>query len=144
MKEKILIVDDSVETRLLLARFLEASGFVVHEAQDGESGLDRVREFIPDLILLDIVMPGLDGYQVCERLKSDPDSRDIPVIFLSVRSEADEKIKGLSVGGADYITKPFHRGEVVARIENQLKIRRLTDALKAANSELTEKQKQSR
>ncbi|WP_373500256.1 PP2C family protein-serine/threonine phosphatase [Desulfococcus sp.] len=141
MKEKILIVDDSPETRILLARFLGASGYDIEEAQDGESGLNRVREFMPDLILLDIVMPGIDGYQVCERIKADPEIKDIPVIFLSVRSEAEEKIKGLAVGAADYITKPFHRGEVVARIENQLKIRRLTDALKAANAELTEKQK---
>lgn len=141
MKEKILIVDDSVETRALLARFLGTSGYVVEEAGDGEEALIRVREFLPDLILLDIVMPGLDGYQVCERIKSDPGVQDIPVVFLSVRSEAEEKIKGLAVGGADYITKPFHRGEVVARIENQLKIRRLTDALRSANAELTEKQK---
>lgn len=141
MKEKILIVDDSVETRALLARFLGASGYAVEEAEDGEGALERVRSFMPDLILLDIVMPGMDGYQVCERIKSDPEAQNIPVVFLSVRSEAEEKIRGLAVGGADYITKPFHRGEVVARIENQLKIRKLTDALRAANAELTEKQR---
>ena len=93
------------------------------------------------MILLDIVMPGIDGYKVCEILKNDTKTGDIPIIFLSARSEAADKIKGLDIGGSDYITKPFDRGEVMARIENQLKIRRLTHALLKANAELTEKQK---
>ena len=141
MQEKILIVDDSPDMRVLLARFLKASGYDIAQAENGEGGLRQVREFKPDLILLDIVMPDMDGYQVCERIKADPDSSDIPVIFLSARSEAADKIKGLEIGGADYITKPFDRGEVIVRIQNQLKIRRLTYELIAANSELTEKQK---
>jgi len=141
MQEKILIVDDSPDMRVLLARFLKASGYDIAQAENGEGGLRQVREFKPDLILLDIVMPDMDGYQVCERIKADPDSSDIPVIFLSARSEAADKIKGLEIGGADYITKPFDRGEVIVRIQNQLKIRRLTYELIAANYELTEKQK---
>ncbi|MDX9786922.1 MAG: SpoIIE family protein phosphatase [Desulfobacterales bacterium] len=141
MKEKILIVDDSQEIRILLSRFLTASGYEIAEAQNGDDGLIQLIEFMPDLILLDIVMPGIDGFQVCERIKSDPNTKEIPVIFLSARSEAADKIKGLAIGGADYITKPFDRGEVMARIENQLKIRHLTNALMAANYELTEKQK---
>jgi len=141
MKDKILIVDDSRDIRILLARFLKAAGYEVAEAEDGEDCLRKVHEWRPDLILLDIVMPGIDGYQVCERIKADRFTRDIPIIFLSARSEASDKIKGLEVGGADYVTKPFDRGEVMARIENQLKIRRLTDELIAANAELTEKQK---
>ncbi|OPY19240.1 MAG: Transcriptional regulatory protein YycF [Syntrophus sp. PtaB.Bin075] len=141
MKEKILIIDDSPDIRALLARFLRKAGYDIAEAHDGEDGLRQVKVWKPDLILLDIVMPGIDGYQVCRSIKGDSCSRDIPVIFLSARSEAADKIKGLAIGGADYITKPFDRGEVMARIENQLKIRHLTYELILANAELTEKQK---
>jgi sigma-B regulation protein RsbU (phosphoserine phosphatase) len=141
MKEKILIVDDSQEIRMLLGRYLKAAGYETAEAENGEAGLNQARECLPDLILLDIIMPDIDGFKVCEKLKSDPDFMDIPVIFLSARSDTADKVKGLAIGGADYITKPFDRGEVMARIENQLKIRRLTDALMAANLELMQKQK---
>ncbi len=141
MAEKILIVDDSPDIRVLLAHLLKANGYDVAEAENGEEGMCQVESFKPDLILLDIVMPGLDGYQVCEALKADPASRDIPVVFLSSQSEAADKIKGLAIGAADYITKPFDKGEVIARIANQLKIRRLTYELIAANAELTAKQK---
>jgi sigma-B regulation protein RsbU (phosphoserine phosphatase) len=141
LKDRILIIDDSLDFRALLARLLKASGFEMMEAESGEEGLQKIGEFQPDLILLDIMMPGIDGYEVCERIKADPCSRDIPIIFLSGRTDAADKIRGLAIGGADYITKPFDRGEVIARIENQLKIRRLTDELIATNAELTEKQK---
>lgn len=141
MKAKILIVDDSPEIRVLLARFLSKAGYDITEAQNGEEALVRLRESMPDLILLDIIMPDIDGFEVCEKIKTDPEFKDIPVIFLSARSEAADKIKGLAIGGADYVTKPFDRGEVVARIENHLKLRRLTDALVTANAELIEKQK---
>jgi sigma-B regulation protein RsbU (phosphoserine phosphatase) len=140
-KEKILIVDDSPEIRILLSRFLNASGYEIAEAENGEQGLKLVRIFKPDLILLDIVMPGIDGYAVCESIKADPCLQDIPIIFLSARTEVEDKIKGLAIGAADYITKPFDRGEVMARIENQLKIRRLTYELIATNAELMEKQR---
>ncbi|OPY14601.1 MAG: Transcriptional regulatory protein YycF [Syntrophus sp. PtaU1.Bin005] len=141
LKDRILIIDDSLDFRALLARLLKASGFEMMEAESGEEGLQKIGEFQPDLILLDIMMPGIDGYEVCERIKADPCFRDIPIIFLSGRTDAADKIRGLAIGGADYITKPFDRGEVIARIENQLKIRRLTDELIATNAELTEKQK---
>lgn len=140
-KEKILIIDDSPEIILLLSHFLKESGYEIAEAENGEQGLKLVRSFKPDLILLDIVMPGIDGYAVCENIKADPCLQDIPIIFLSARSEVADKIKGLAIGAADYITKPFDRGEVMARIENQLKIRRLTYELIAANAELMEKQR---
>jgi len=141
LKDRILIIDDSPDFRVLLARLLKASGFEVMEAKSGEEGLRKIGEFQPDLILLDIMMPGIDGYEVCERIKADPCFRDIPIIFLSGRTDAADKIRGLAIGGVDYITKPFDRGEVIARIENQLKIQRLTDELIATNAELTEKQK---
>jgi len=141
LKDKILIIDDSRDFRKLLSRFLKTSGYEIAEAENGEDGLQKIGEVNPDLILLDIMMPGIDGYEVCKRIKADPSSRDIPIIFLSGRSEATDKIEGLNVGGADYITKPFDKGEVFARIENQLKIRHLTEELIATNAELTEKQK---
>lgn len=141
MKEKILIIDDSRDIRILLAHFLKAAGYEIAQGEDGEHGLKLAREWTPDLILLDVVMPGIDGYKVCEILKGDAATQDIPVVFLSARSDAADKIKGLDIGGSDYITKPFDRGEVMARIENLLKIRRLTHALLKANADLTEKQR---
>jgi sigma-B regulation protein RsbU (phosphoserine phosphatase) len=134
MPEKVLIVDDSVDNRRLLVRTLQKSGFELAEAANGKEALSRTREFYPDLILLDIMMPELDGYQVCETLKSDPDTADIPVIFLSAKTETQDKIKGLEIGGVDYITKPFDRGEVLARVRTQLKLRSLM-------KEILEKQK---
>ena len=134
MPEKVLIVDDSIDNRSLLVRTLQKSGYELAEAADGKEALARTREFFPDLILLDIMMPELDGFQVCTALKSDPATADIPVIFLSAKTETQDKIKGLEIGGMDYITKPFDRGEVLARVRTQLKLRSLM-------KEILEKQK---
>jgi diguanylate cyclase (GGDEF)-like protein len=139
MPDKILIIDDSVENRQLLLRTLGKSGYELIEAADGKEGMTRAVEVLPDLILLDIVMPGLDGYQVCEALKKVPGTDDIPVIFLSAETEAKDKIKGLELGGVDYITKPFNRGEVLARVRTQIKIHQLTKELQQTNWELQQK-----
>lgn len=141
MKEKILIVDDSQDIRILLRRILQAAGYEVAEAVNGEKALNEVTVLKPGLVLLDIVMPGISGYEVCETMKKMDAAADIPVIFLSAKSDAADKIKGLEIGGSDYVTKPFDKGEVLARVENQLKIRRLTNELIRTNAELTEKQK---
>ncbi len=125
MPEKVLIVDDNLDNRRLLVHTLRKSGYELAEAADGHEALVLAQEFCPDLILLDIMMPELDGFQVCAALKSDPDTADIPVIFLSGRTETQDKIKGLEIGGVDYITKPFDRGEVLARVRTQLKLRSL-------------------
>jgi len=121
LKDKILIIDDSRDFRKLLSRFLQTSGYEITEAENGEDGLQKIVEVKPDLILLDIMMPGIDGYEVCKRIKADPSSRDVPVIFLSGRSETTDKIEGLNVGGADYITKPFDPEMLMLRINNILR-----------------------
>lgn len=141
LKEKILIVDDSEEIRLLLKRFLGSAGYDIDEAVNGEEALHLVEKAKPDLILLDIVMPGIDGFRVCEMIKEQSPPVDAPVIFLSAKTDAADKVRGLEIGGADYITKPFDRAEVLARVANQLKIRRLTGELMRTNVELTRKQK---
>lgn len=141
-KETILIVDDSGDNRLLLSLILRKAGYDVIEAMDGKDALKMVSDQPPDLILLDIMMPGMDGYEVCQRLKQDDGLKEIPVIFLSALGETEDKIHGLEIGGADYITKPFNKGETLARIRSHLKIRRLTKDILAANRDLREKQKQ--
>jgi len=140
MKEKILIIDDSEDIRVLLGRILAQAGYGVAEATGGEEALSRVEAIRPDLILLDIVMPGMDGFTVCEELGRKGFLTDVPVIFLSARSDTADKVRGLEKGGSDYVTKPFDKAEVLARVENQLKIRRLTCELKRSNAKLTEKQ----
>jgi pilus assembly protein CpaE len=125
MPDKILIIDDSVDNRQLLLRTLGKAGFEIVEAGDGKEGLTLAFELLPELILLDIVMPELDGYQVCEALKKDPRTADIPIIFLSAKTETKDKIKGLEIGGVDFIAKPFDRSEVLARVQTQLKNRHL-------------------
>jgi len=140
MKEKILIVDDSEDIRVLLKRILAKTGYDVTEATGGEEALFLAEAIRPDLVLLDIVMPGMDGFTVCEELGRKGLLTDVPVIFLSARSDTADKVRGLETGGSDYITKPFEKAEVLARVENQLKIRRLTCELKRSNARLSEKQ----
>lgn len=141
MPEKILIVDDNPDNRALLRHILKKAGYESLEAVDGEEALAKTVEALPDLILLDVLMPGRDGFEVCSILKRDSRTVAIPVIFLSALDEIKDKIKGLEAGAADYITKPFDRGEILARVQNQLKISRLTKELIAVNTDLMEKQK---
>lgn len=141
MAERILVIDDSDDSRELIGRFLGKAGYEVMAATGGQDGLTKAFAAAPDLILLDIMMPGMDGYEVCETLKKESRTRDIPVIFLSALGESRDKIRGLEIGGADYITKPFDRGEALARVRSHLKIRRLTKEVMAANRELREKQR---
>jgi sigma-B regulation protein RsbU (phosphoserine phosphatase) len=141
MISRILIVDDAVFNQRILSSILRKAGFEFQVAGDGGEALRCARETLPDLILLDIVMPGKDGYGVCAELKADPGLADIPVIFLSSLDEAADKIKGLKAGAADYITKPFDGGEVLARVQNQLRLLQLTRALQSLNRDLVEKQR---
>ncbi len=141
MPEKILVVDDSIDSRKLISVILKHAGYEITEAGSGEDALALVQQFTPDLILLDIMMPGLDGYSVCTQFKKDARTSDIPVIFLSALADAKDKIKGLETGGVDYVIKPFDRGEALARVRNQLNIQRLRREIVLANKELMEKQR---
>jgi two-component system sensor histidine kinase/response regulator len=136
VKGDILVVDDLLENGQLLLQMLTESGYEVRQAINGKQALRAVRYDPPDLILLDIRMPGLDGYQVCEQLKNSPETRHIPVIFLSALSESLDKVKAFSIGGADYIAKPFDVAEVLARVENQLTIARQQHQLAQQNQQL--------
>ncbi len=140
MAEKVLIVDDTLINQKILAAILRKAGFEHATAGDGVQALEAVRRDPPDLILLDIMMPAKDGYEVCAELKADPKTRDIPIIFLSALGEASDKVKGLSLGAADYIGKPFDNAEVQARVETQLRLRRLTQSLIKLNRDLLDKQ----
>lgn len=124
LTESILIVDDQPANLRVLSLMLQGKNYKVKKAPDGETALIAAQSNPPDLILLDILMPNLNGYQVCERLKSDEKTKDIPVIFISALSDVFDKVKAFEVGGIDYITKPFQEEEVLARIGSQLTIQK--------------------
>ena len=105
---KVLVIDDEAPIRLLCRVNLEAEGMEVLEAADGPSGLDEARERAPDVVLLDVMMPGLDGWRVAEQLLEDDRTSEIPIIFLTARAEFRDRARGLDIGGIDYVTKPFN------------------------------------
>jgi putative two-component system response regulator len=121
-RTEILIVDDTLANLNLLTKMLKEGGYKARPVPNGRLALLAAHNDPPDLILLDITMPEMDGYEVCQRLKADPQLREIPVIFISALSDVEEKVKAFQVGGLDYITKPFQFDEVKARIETHLKL----------------------
>ncbi|MEB3340132.1 response regulator [Okeania sp.] len=135
-KNNILIVDDAPENLRLLSSMLEHQGYNVRKAINGKIAINGAQIAKPDLILLDINLPDIDGYEVCKKLKSLESTKEIPIIFLSAYSEEVDKVKAFEVGGRDYITKPFQLREVLARVENQLSIYQLQMQLKEKNSQL--------
>jgi len=135
-KADVLIVDDTPANLHLLSKILAEQGYRVRPVPDGSLALAAAQAEAPDLILLDIRMPEMDGYQVCEHLKGDAKTRDIPIIFISALDATQDKVKAFTVGGVDYITKPFQCEEVLARVETHLALRRLTQQLQAANKQL--------
>lgn len=132
----ILIVDDTPANLRLLSHILTDQGYHVRPIPDGPLALAAVWADPPDLILLDVRMPEMDGYQVCERLKSDPQTRDIPVIFISALDATQDKLRAFRAGGVDYVTKPFQPAEVLARVETHLALRALQNGLQEANDTL--------
>ncbi|MEJ2659315.1 MAG: response regulator, partial [Desulfobacteraceae bacterium] len=136
--DRILVVDDATANLQFLTNLLTTHGFMVHPASDGELALEFVRITLPDLILLDIRLPGMDGFEVCRRLKADARTRSIPVIFISILEDEGDKVKGFQAGGVDYITKPFQPEEVLARVRTHLDLRKLTEQLNQKVRERTE------
>jgi len=135
-KGNLLIVDDTLNNLRLLSNSLIAEGYKVRGVTNGQMAITAAKTIPPDLILLDIKMPDMDGYEVCKHLKSDVQTKDIPVIFLSALDDVIDKVKAFEVGGIDYITKPFHLQEVIARIENQLALTQAKAEITKLNSEL--------
>ncbi len=122
---KVLVVDDSPVNIDLIGKILKRSGVSLHIALNGEMAQKLIDKNKPDLILLDVMMPGINGFDLCKQLKANDDTKNIPVIFITARSEIEDLVKGFDVGGADYIVKPFQDLEVVERVKNQLTIIKL-------------------
>ena len=136
ISESILIVDDTPANLRLLSQMLTEQGYGVRAVTSGARALASARAAPPDLVLLDIKMPGMNGYEVCEHLKADPLTRNIPVIFISALDEIQDKVQAFAVGGVDYITKPFQFKEVLARTETHLSLRKLQKQLRDSNRKM--------
>ena len=136
----VLVVDDSPTLQLALLDHLSRHGFLVILAHDARDGMMRAALAEPDLVMLDIVMPGIDGFETCRRLKADPRTREVPVIFMTGLSDAKQIVSGFAAGGVDYITKPFRAEEVLARINTHLALRRANEELKQAYQSLARAQ----
>ncbi|MEG4532584.1 response regulator [Microcoleus sp. D2_18a_D3] len=135
--ELILVVDDTPANLEVVCETLSDAGYEVATAINGDRALKRVQAYPPDLILLDVQMPGIDGFETCKRLKADPKTASIPIIFMTALSDADSKVKGFVLGAVDYITKPFQEQEVLARVKTHLQLRQLTKNLEQRVAEKT-------
>ncbi len=135
----ILIVDDIPDNVSTLFHFLDTHDFEVLVARDGEAALELIDYERPDLILLDVMMPGIDGFETCRRLKADVKTQEIPIIFMTALSDTLDKVKGFELGAVDYITKPIHQEEVLARINTHITLRHLQQQLEVKNTELATK-----
>lgn len=135
---RILVVDDEAQNRELVEAMLLPGGYEVYLAEDGEEALAAAQEKKPDLLILDLMMPGLSGFEVCARLKTDPKTGGIPVLFVTALSQIGDKERALAAGGDDFLTKPFQRAELLARVEALLKVRHLNRDLERALAYLYE------
>ncbi len=134
----ILVADDRVDNVELVCDLLTMEGYAVESASNGREALDRIRESLPDLILLDLDMPVMNGYEVCQRLKADPLTADIPVLMLTAWAAPEQRVRGLQLGAEDYLAKPFDYRELLARVETRLRAKRATDELRAAQQTIRE------
>lgn len=141
MKEKILVINDEDSIRELTQSVLEGKGYEFYEASNGFAGIEQAHQNIPDLILLDIMMPEMDGYETCRKLKASAITKDIPVLFFSSLTSSKDKIKGLELGAVDFINNATDQGELIARVQTHLHIQSLTRSLRESNAQLTRKQK---
>lgn len=135
---RVFIVDDNANNLTLLARLLEDAGYEVRASNSGRRALQMARREPPEIVLLDIEMPAMDGYEVCRQLKADDAMRAIPVIFLSALDDVVDKVRGFEAGAVDYVTKPFEPAEVLARVATHLELFRLRRELELRNAELVE------
>ncbi len=135
---RILIVDDSRLIAHVAKTILTKQGHEVILAQDGLAGLQAAKSEHPDLILLDLIMPVMDGYQVCQGLKEEDSTKEIPIIMLTSKAEPADKVKGLELGALDYVVKPFDEGELIARVNIQLRLKQLYEVLQEKNRQLRE------
>ena len=129
----ILIVDDTPDNLALLSDALDEVGYMVLVALDGLSALNRIQRRRPDLILLDAMMPRLDGFETCQRIKADPATADIPVLFMTALTDSEHVVKGFEAGGIDYVTKPINTEEVLARVASHLRTARILQTARAAS-----------
>ena len=134
----ILIVDDTPENIQVLGGLLESKNYKVYAAQNGAQALKVADQKLHDIILLDVMMPELNGFETCQKLKESEKTKDIPVIFLTAKTELDDIMKGFECGGVDYVTKPFNSAELLKRIETHIELRNSTEALKEINSNFKE------
>lgn len=132
----VLIVDDTPSNLGLVVKILEEKGYQVGIAQDGEEGVQRAELLQPDLILLDVMMPGMDGFETCQQLKARESTRDIPVIFMTALASPEHKVKGFETGGVDYVTKPLQIDEVMARVDTHVKLHTAQRQLEEKNEQL--------
>ncbi len=142
IKSKILVVDDIVKNIQLLGSVLGNEGYAVSYAASGEKALEMTTLEDYDLILLDVMMPGMSGFEVCQKLKADSATRDVPILFLTAKSEQDDIINGLQYGAVDYLTKPVNAPELMARVRTHLALRHAQRSLMEHNAELEAKNKQ--
>ncbi|MBU2515558.1 response regulator [bacterium] len=120
---KVLVIEDTPGIRRSVRKILEKNGYEVFEAEDGEAGLKSSRSILPDLILLDIMLPGMDGYGVCKLLKRNRETKHIPVIFMTAKTEIEDIERGFDAGGVDYVTKPFNPRELIARVKTHIEMK---------------------
>lgn len=132
----ILIVDDQPNNIKVLTSFLRSQNFQTRIAESGERALQLLDRFLPDLILLDVMMPGINGFDTCRQIKADEKKADIPIIFMTALDNVEDKVQGFKAGGVDYITKPFDQTEMLARINTHIELRKKTMALEKALAEV--------
>lgn len=133
---RVLVVDDDSSLRSRLRRLLQSEGLEIATAKNGEDALDAVKRVKPDVVLLDVMMPGLDGFEVCRRLKGNAETRLVPVVLLTGLNKTKHRVRGIDAGADDFLTKPFERAELIARIRSLLKLKSYTDELEQAESVL--------
>ncbi len=138
-KQSILIIDDNITNLKVVMEYLQAYSFEILVARNGTDGLESAELAKPNLILLDVQMPGLDGFEVCRRLKANPETAVIPIIFMTALTDSSDKVRGLEYGAVDYVTKPIESKELLARVNTHLKLQALQEELQVHNTALEEK-----